>query len=65
MRRGSGTPPGPLAGYYHWNDRQCLEQAVLIARANRVDVDEAARWSRAEGMIARYREIEERLNRFQ
>ena len=23
-----------LAAYYHWGDRQCLEQAILVAREN-------------------------------
>lgn len=38
-----------LAAYYHWNDRQCLQQAVWVARARKIDWDEVERWSRKEG----------------
>ncbi|MFZ5453503.1 MAG: hypothetical protein ACOZF2_16715 [Thermodesulfobacteriota bacterium] len=34
-----------LAAYYHWGDRQSLEQAVLVAKDNQVDLDELERWS--------------------
>jgi hypothetical protein len=50
-----------LAAYYHWNDRQSLEQAVLVAEARKVDLREIARWSRAEGMADTYARIKERL----
>lgn len=39
-----------LAAFYHWNDRQSLEQAILIARHQKVDYAAIARWSEAEGM---------------
>ena len=35
-----------LAAYYHWNDAQCLEQAVLVAQAREIDLDEVERWSK-------------------
>ena len=38
-----------LAAFYHWNDRQCLQQAVWVARARKIDWDEIERWSRKEG----------------
>lgn len=37
-----------LAGYYHWEDRQCLEQALLVAECNSIDLEEVARWSTHE-----------------
>ena len=46
-----------LAGYYHWNDRQCLEQAILVARENPVDLHEIERWSRHEGKSKEFQEI--------
>jgi len=49
-----------LAAYYHWNDLQSLEQAVLVARAHKVDLREIARWSRAEGMADAYSRIKKR-----
>ncbi len=44
-----------LAAFYHWQDRQALEQALMVCRDQRVDLKEVERWSRAEGMSARYR----------
>ena len=52
-----------LAWFYHSNDTECLEQAVLVARANEIDLAEVKRWSVAEGMAARYAQIKERLKR--
>jgi hypothetical protein len=46
-----------LAAYYHWKDRQSLEQAILVARNRKVDLKEIQRWSRQEGMIAEYHKI--------
>jgi hypothetical protein len=43
-----------LAAYYHWNDRQSLEQAILLYRSNEVDLKEIRRWSKIEGMIEKY-----------
>lgn len=43
-----------LAAFFHWNDRQALEQALLVARAQVVDIKEIRRWSKAEGEIARF-----------
>jgi hypothetical protein len=50
-----------LAAYYHWKDLQSLEQAVLVARSQRVDFDEVERWSASEGMLEKYGEIREQL----
>ncbi|MBI4848850.1 MAG: hypothetical protein HY808_09800 [Nitrospirae bacterium] len=38
-----------LAAYYHWNDPQALEQAVMIAKAQKVNLKDLKRWSDAEG----------------
>ena len=39
-----------LAAFYHWNDRQSLEQAVLVCLDNDIDMREIERWSFKEGM---------------
>ena len=39
-----------LAHYYHWKDRQCLDQAVMVALDAEIDFAEIERWSRHEGM---------------
>jgi len=48
-----------LAAYYHWGDRQALEQAILVCRDNLVDFKEVERWSRNEGMIDKYKIFKE------
>lgn len=37
-----------LAAFYHWNNLQCLEQALLVTGAKKVDLKEIMRWSAAE-----------------
>jgi hypothetical protein len=46
-----------LAAFYHWNDRQSFDVAILIARRNRVRWSVIERWSRAEGFGERYEEF--------
>jgi hypothetical protein len=43
-----------LAAFYHWNDRQSLEQAILVCGDNKVDLKEIERWSANEGMSTKY-----------
>ena len=50
-----------LACYYHWDDLQCLEQAVLVAQSNRIDLQEIERWSDAEGKLDEFRRIGDKL----
>jgi hypothetical protein len=53
-----------LAAYYFWDDRQSLEQAVLIAQANTdIDLGEIARWSQKEGKYEKFLKIKSRLQR--
>lgn len=37
-----------LAAYFHWNDRQAFEQALLVAIDQRIDLPDIRRWSRGE-----------------
>jgi hypothetical protein len=52
-----------LAAFYHWNDRQSLEVALLIAVRNEIDFDLVRRWSVGEGHLARYEEFRRELSR--
>jgi hypothetical protein len=52
-----------LAAYYHWGDRQALEQAVLVCRANPVDFNEVERWSENEGVGEKFRMFQEYLKK--
>ena len=43
-----------LAAFYHWGDRQSLEQAVLVALNNRISYAELKKWSTGEGSLEKY-----------
>jgi hypothetical protein len=38
-----------LCAFYFWNDLQGLEQALLVAKSQTVDLKEIRRWSKVEG----------------
>ncbi len=46
-----------LAAYYHWNDQQSLEQALLVTRRHKIDLKEIKRWSKVEGHLNKYNEF--------
>jgi hypothetical protein len=50
-----------LAGYYHWDDPQGLDQAIVVAKRHRVDLDRIEEWSRRERSEERFRHFIERL----
>ncbi len=50
-----------LPAYYHWNDLQSLEQAVLVAQSNNVDLNEVKRRSKEEGMSDAFARIAPRF----
>ena len=37
-----------LASFFHWQDRQALEQAVMVFQDQDVDIQEIERWAKAE-----------------
>lgn len=39
-----------LAAFYFWNDKQSLEQAILVSLDNDINMKEINRWSLKEGM---------------
>lgn len=44
-----------LANFYHWNDKQCLEQAVNICLEQNIDFNELEKWSFNENQIEKFR----------
>ena len=52
-----------LAWYYHNNDTECLEQALLVVKFNDVDMLEIERWSIAEDMQKKFVGIKKRLKK--
>jgi hypothetical protein len=37
-----------LASFFHWNDQQSLEQALLVAKDHNIDFSNVERWAKAE-----------------
>lgn len=50
-----------LAAYFHWNDRQALEQAILVAQAQTIDLKDIRRWSEGEGNLGKFEVFRKRL----
>lgn len=50
-----------LAWYYHEGDTECLQQAILVAQANDVDLSEIERWSRIEDKSKEFEQIKDRF----
>ena len=50
-----------LAAYFHWNDLQALEQAVMVCRSQNVDLAIVRKWSNAEGHLAKFKEFQKTL----
>lgn len=50
-----------LAWYYHYGDRQCLSQAILVSNDNQIDIDEIRNWSEREGKLEEFEKISAQL----
>lgn len=38
-----------LSSFFHWNDEQALQQALLVARDHPIDLKDIKRWAKGEG----------------
>lgn len=52
-----------LAAFYHWDDPQSLEQALMVAERRRIDLKEVERWSKVEGNLNKYNVFIKRLGK--
>jgi len=50
-----------LVAYFHANDLQCLEQALIICQTNNVDMENIRKWAKHEGKPDRFKEFERRM----
>jgi hypothetical protein len=41
-----------LAAYWHWRDRQCWDQAVMVAERHAIDYEALLQFAREEGADA-------------
>lgn len=51
-----------LAAFFYWNDKMALEQALLVARSQSVDLVDLRRWSKLEGVGEKLGEFENALS---
>jgi len=52
-----------LAAYYHWNDPQSLEQALMVARSQPIDLKNVAKWSKKEKALEKFHRFESMLHK--
>ena len=50
-----------LAAFFHWNDQQSLEQALLVAKAQRINLADIRRWSKSEEQEQKFHIFEQSL----
>ena len=50
-----------LCGYFYWNDLPSLEQAIMVAYTQEVDLKEIKAWANREGMGPKYEEFKKAL----
>jgi len=50
-----------LAAYFHWNDLQSLDQAVMVASSQKVSVATLDAWAKREGASEKFRKFKQRL----
>ena len=51
-----------LSAYYHWQDRQSLQQALSVARKHAFDIENIKGWSKREGMEEKFAEFQAALS---
>jgi hypothetical protein len=51
-----------LAAYYFWDDLQSLNQAIKVAKQNRMRIKEIETWSRTTGKLKEFEAFHEKLS---
>jgi len=44
-----------LAAYFFWNDQQSLDQAVMVAKRNKIHLSEIKKWAEEQGEQEKYK----------
>jgi hypothetical protein len=50
-----------LAAFFHWNDPQSFEQALMVAQSQAIDMTEVKRWALREGHPDKYKVFSDSL----
>jgi hypothetical protein len=51
-----------LAAYFFWNDLQSLDQAVMVAKRNKIDIQDVKKWSEKQGELDKYNIFSKKIN---
>jgi len=43
-----------LAAYFFWNDQQSLDQAIMVAKRNKINLSEIKKWAKKQGESEKY-----------
>jgi len=52
-----------LAAYYYWDDLQALEQAKMVAKNHKINLEEILRWSDLENQLEKFKRIRKELEK--
>ena len=44
-----------LAAYFFWNDKQSLEQAVMVIKRNKINLSKIKKWAREQEELEKYK----------
>ena len=50
-----------LAAYFHWNDLQSLDQAVMVASSQKISIAKLDAWAKREGASEKLRKFKQEL----
>ncbi len=50
-----------LSAFFHWNDAQALEQALLVAKGHPIDLDNIKDWAIDEKHLHKFEQFLKRL----
>jgi hypothetical protein len=50
-----------LAAYFHWNDLQSLDQAVMVASSQEISLRKLEAWAKREGASDKLRRFKQEL----
>ncbi|MCL5073762.1 MAG: hypothetical protein M1308_23145 [Actinobacteria bacterium] len=51
-----------LAAYFFWNDLQSLDQAVMVAKRNKIDIQDIKKWAEKLGELEKYNIFIKKIN---
>ncbi len=51
-----------LAAYFFWNDLQSLDQAVMVVKRNKIDMQDIKKWAEKQGELEKYNVFIKKIN---